>query len=94
MTHAAVTEPYDGPVIVRLRFVMPRPKSAPKTRRIWPAKRPDIDKLARSCLDSITDAGLWKDDGQVVELHAAKDYPHQLFGEFPGVHVQVEQVVA
>lgn len=32
----------------------------------------DIDKLARACLDALTDAGVWKDDSQVVFLAARK----------------------
>jgi len=32
----------------------------------------DIDKLVRACLDALTDAGVWKDDSQVVDLHARK----------------------
>jgi len=32
----------------------------------------DIDKLARACLDALTDAGIWKDDSQVVSLLARK----------------------
>ena len=32
----------------------------------------DIDKLVRACLDALTDAGVWKDDSQVVLLTASK----------------------
>lgn len=32
----------------------------------------DIDKLVRACLDALTDAGIWKDDSQVVDLRAIK----------------------
>ena len=32
----------------------------------------DVDKLARAVLDALTDAGVWKDDSQVVDLRARK----------------------
>lgn len=63
--------PFEGPVEVTARFVMPRPKSAKKMQR-WHAKRPDIDKLTRALLDSLTDAGVFTDDAQVAELAIRK----------------------
>lgn len=63
--------PLDGPVAVRMWFRMPRPKSAPK-RAYWAAKRPDIDKLVRAVLDSLTVAGVIDDDARVVSLAAYK----------------------
>lgn len=72
-----VWQPFPGPVHVGLVFALPKPASAPKTRRTWPtgARSGDVDKLARACLDALTDAGVWRDDAQVVELHVVKDYP-------------------
>lgn len=32
----------------------------------------DLDKLVRACFDALTDAGIWKDDSQVVSLIARK----------------------
>jgi crossover junction endodeoxyribonuclease RusA len=60
-------------VAVEIDFYMPRPKSTPK-RTLWPAKRPDVDKLARAVLDGLTDGGAWVDDGQVVRLRVEKHY--------------------
>src|SRR6266496_5560569 len=62
--------PLLGPVAVDLCFTMRRPVGAPKTRRTWPIVYPDLDKLVRAVEDSATDAGLWHDDAQVVDLHA------------------------
>lgn len=65
------------PVILSLAVYMPRPKSV---RRPRPSTSPDLDKICRSIGDALTDAGVWVDDGQVVELHArefyADDQPH------------------
>jgi Holliday junction resolvase RusA-like endonuclease len=58
-------------VYVLLDFHMPRP---PSVKRLRPSVRPDIDKLTRSILDSLTDSGVLKDDGQVVSVHSKKFY--------------------
>ena len=63
--------PWDGPVEVYLTFWLPKPKSAPKGWTLWQFKRPDLDKLTRSVLDSLTGA-IYKDDGQVSALTARK----------------------
>lgn len=73
-----------GPVSVEVTFTLDRPGSAPRSR-LWPAVRNgDVDKLARMLLDAFTDAKVWGDDSQVVELIARKAYP--LTGsELPGM---------
>lgn len=65
--------PLEGPVAVFVYFYLPRPKSLAKSVTL-PAKRPDIDKLARAVLDGLTEGGAWLDDGQVVRLQAQKNY--------------------
>jgi Holliday junction resolvase RusA-like endonuclease len=55
-----------GPVAVRMIFTLPRPRSARKVDE-RPSKKPDVGKLARAVEDSITSAGLWIDDAQVVD---------------------------
>jgi len=67
--------PLLGPLGIELCFTMAKPKSAPKTRITYPITRPDVDKMVRACLDSITYARTWNDDSQVVELRAHKVYP-------------------
>jgi Holliday junction resolvase RusA-like endonuclease len=62
--------PLDGPIAVRMVFTMATPKYAgtPRVRpRRHPVGAPDLDKLARSTCDAITDAGGWADDARVVE---------------------------
>lgn len=86
-------QPLDGPLRVRMVFTLPKPASAPKRRRTWPDRMPDLSKLIRSTEDALTSAGLWKDDARVVEYaRAAKVYP----GEdpealhAPGVRIVIE----
>src|ERR1700732_2523829 len=60
------------PVGVRIDCFLARPDSVPK-KRLAPSVKPDLDKLIRSCLDSLTGVG-FKDDGQVIEVSARKHY--------------------
>ena len=71
---------------VFLRFILPRPASAPKTKYSPASKRPDIDKLSRAILDAITGVIL-EDDSQVVFLNARKIIASP--GEQPGVRIVV-----
>lgn len=63
-----------GPVRVEVIFYLDRPSTISATKRPWPIKPPDIDKLVRGVCDALTDAGVWEDDGQIVQLCAEKHY--------------------
>jgi Holliday junction resolvase RusA-like endonuclease len=63
--------PIDEPCVVAVRFVLPRPRAARKADT-WQAKKPDADKLARSLLDSLTEAGVLVDDARVSVLSVQK----------------------
>lgn len=65
--------PLAGPVKLSLSFTLPRPRSAPRSR-LWPDRKPDLDKLVRAVGDSLTQAGAIADDAQVVLLAAGKNY--------------------
>lgn len=71
-----------GPVVVALRFYMPKPASAPKRRITWP-KGADVDKLARCVLDSLTHTVI-ANDSQVVAAPISKHY-----GDPPRVEIDV-----
>lgn len=70
----APERPIDGPVAVTIDFRLPRSKSWPKRLGdpAWHTTAPDLDKLARAVLDSLTHAGLIADDARVVRLAANK----------------------
>ena len=86
-----------GPVGVSICFTVPKPKSAPKTRRTWPDRRPDLDKLVRAVLDAITGEVI-ADDAQVVGMIPTETFPGEpdMFGRIgldrPGVVVEVWQI--
>ena len=75
----------DGPLVLHAVFLMPRPKG-PKYHD-WPAVMPDKSKLLRALEDSLTKAGVWKDDclpcvGYIVKRFA-------MLHEEPGVSVSI-----
>src|SRR5690348_3011756 len=66
--------PIDMAILVRLRFWMPRPKSAPKTIDIPHTTRPDADKLLRAVMDSLTMSKFIKDDSIANNMIVNKRY--------------------
>lgn len=80
-------------------FRLQRPKSHYRTGRYahllkanapeFPGKYPDLDKLARSTLDALRMGGAYRDDAQVVALHAVKVYADQ--GESAGARIRVTE---
>lgn len=73
--------PLSGPVGVEATFTVELPASVKPASRVWPWKRSsgiggDIDKLGRTLLDGLQDAGVFGDDAQVCVLNASKAYPH------------------
>lgn len=72
--------PLEGPVSVTIKAYHPTPKSAPKRTILQmlaailrPLVKPDIDNVIKLVLDALNGLG-YKDDKQVVELHAYKFY--------------------
>lgn len=93
-------EPMDGELSVRITFLMQRPllhygtgknkevlrPTAPK----WHSHAPDVDKLARSTLDGLTQAGVIADDKYVCILHAQKKYADRDIA--PGAIIIIEEI--
>lgn len=86
----------DGPLFVGVVFWLARPAghfgkrgllpSAPK----HPSVKPDIDKLLRSTLDGLTQAGVIADDARIVFVEACKRYaPHDVVA---GAVISIEVV--
>jgi crossover junction endodeoxyribonuclease RusA len=64
--------PIDEPVQLTVIFYLPRPKSV--LTRNFPAVMPDLDKLVRAVGDSLTDAGIIRDDSRIITITARKLY--------------------
>lgn len=87
--------PIDAPVVVRMTFTLPKPKSAPKRRRTYPMRTPDLSKLARSTEDALTDAGVWADDARVIGYSKLwKTYPGEDVDalDSPGCVIEIVEV--
>lgn len=85
----------DGPLVVRMVFTLAKPKSAPKGRRTYPDRTPDLSKLVRATEDALTDAGVWADDARVVDYErAAKVFPGEdpEALEAPGVRIEIRLI--
>lgn len=85
--------PLSGPIIAHMIFTLPKPKSAPKSRRTWPDRKPDLSKLVRSTEDALTDAGVWEDDARIVRCVASKVYPGEGTDALntPGAVIRIER---
>lgn len=88
-------DPLDCALSVRMIFTLPKPKSAPKKKRIYAMRKPDVSKLARSTEDALTTALIWADDSRVTEYsRLAKVFP----GEdpealnSPGVVIEIRRI--
>lgn len=77
--------PLDEPLTVECVFYFDKPQK-PKFRE--PAVKPDVDKLARNCLDALTQSGAIVDDSRVISLHLEKRFVNEWVCE-PGVLVTI-----
>lgn len=74
-----------APLALGITFTVQRPASHWRTGKHshllrpgapeHPASRPDLDKLIRSTMDALTDAGAMSDDARVISISALKAYP-------------------
>jgi len=80
------TKLWEGPIIMNLVFLMPRPKSLPK-KVLYHVKKPDIDNLAKSLKDALQNI-IYRSDSQIVTLNLEKKYAQ---GEH-GVEVTMEEI--
>lgn len=78
--HAALW--IDVPITVQMIFWLARPRSHYGSGRnetrlrpsapAVPGRPPDLSKLVRATEDALTDVGVWRDDGQIVNCLARK----------------------
>lgn len=87
--------PFDGAVIVSTEFWFDYPSQAARELP-WPIHPyiGDIDKLVRNVLDALTDAQVYLDDRQVVDLGQTRKMwvPDHMIGAQAGVGVSVWRV--
>jgi crossover junction endodeoxyribonuclease RusA len=90
-----VIAPWEWRARMGLTFYLPRPAShltrKGELTRSAPLSHlsvPDLDKLVRAIGDGITDAGVWRDDSQVVVITAEKRYADS--SHEPGARIVIE----
>lgn len=81
----------EGQIKLTVLFEMPMLKSwsNPQKSRMLKAyhsKKPDIDNLLKTVLDA-ANGHVWKDDGQIVEIHSSKRY-----AEVPKIKIKLEEL--
>ena len=86
-TQRVCSHPFSGPVEVIITFYLVRPKGHYGTGKnagvlkpsspAYPKTTPDVDKMTRAVFDGLKDGGAFRDDAQVVDLHATKRYADQ-----------------
>jgi Holliday junction resolvase RusA-like endonuclease len=80
------------PVHLKVSFFLPRPKRMADEeahRSIPHVHKPDVDNLLKAVMDSMTEAGVWKDDALVFATEAAKWYAQ---GDKTGAQIIVETI--
>lgn len=86
--------PLDGPVLLIVIFVLPRPKKYFRKKdeegRIWCTAKPDMDNLVKSLKDALKNMA-WRDDAQVCVTTQWKQYASKT--EQPCVEVSIEPVL-
>ena len=85
---------FSGAVMLTLTFRFPRPPSHSKKcgglrKGYSHAKvtKPDLSKCLRAVEDSLTDAGIWRDDSYVTRISASKEYHAD-----PGVVITITEI--
>lgn len=79
-------KPLEGPLIIKMIFEMPRPKSLLQ-KIFFHIKKPDIDNLQKSMIDALEKAAIFKNDSQFVFKISTKRY-----AEVTGVYVIIEEM--
>lgn len=96
IAHTPLNPSLDGPIRARMVFTLPKPASAPKKRRTWPDRKPDLSKLLRSTEDALVESGIIADDARIVSFSRLEkvfpgEDPEAL--DAPGVRIELETMV-
>ena len=68
------------PLVVTIRFYLPKPKGMKQLGKVFHSKKPDIDNLLKSTLDAL--CPLWEDDSLVSRVYAEKYYGDEAGGAY------------
>jgi len=80
--------PFEGPVELVLRFILPIPASwSIKKRQAarFHTSKPDLDNFVKTVADALSRSGRWwRDDSQIAALNASKQY-----GPAPQIDIEI-----
>lgn len=76
--------PRDVPLALTVVIDLQKPKSAPKTREIYPTKKPDCDNVLKGIQDAM-ESICYEADQQIVDVRVIKRYTTSE----PGVHIRL-----
>lgn len=88
----------DGPLVLELEAVLPRPGShwkrdgtlsAAGARSLWPTKKPDADNVVKLAMDACNGC-LYRDDAQIVVVHVVKRWANP--GEHEHTRIRVREM--
>lgn len=86
--------PFEGPLMVTVTFVMPRPFKFMGSKYpdglMRAPYRPDSDNLFKPLADALTKAGFWHDDAQITDPIPRKRYAEKT-GK-PRIMIQIQEV--
>ena len=86
-----IPEPFTGPVVLELAFMIVRPVShynksgLKKSSPLQHVYKPDLTKMVRAVEDALTGIA-WNDDSQVIEQKTSKQW-----ADFSGVWITIRQ---
>jgi Holliday junction resolvase RusA-like endonuclease len=87
-------QPYEGPVSVSAKFLMPRPKRLQRRKdppgELPHTAKPDGDNLVKAVLDVCSQINVWRDDAQVVDTFIQKRYAAK--DGRPGLHLIIQSM--
>lgn len=84
--------PFDGRVIMNLRFNLPRPVSTPK-KVLYPyTSKSDVDNLAKAVMDGLQNARVLSNDNRVTDLSIQKRFASE--GHPMGVEIDITTLPA
>lgn len=93
MEDAGITELLEGPLLIRIRFGFPLPKSQHRKKepvlRQWHMKRPDLDNLYKGVIDAC-EGVIYHRDSEIVKVVMDKVIVAQ--GDAPFVNFVVEKI--
>lgn len=85
-----IKNPLENEIFIKIDFFYNIPKSWTKKKKAeakWHKSKPDIDNLIKTVLDGLNKIA-YKDDGQVVQVMARKQYANGV----AGVKIEIEEI--